>query len=135
MSYREAVARSTHGNRRGRAVKTHRSTPDHHQKRGLKMATNTVIKKALSASQIGFVLNDIAMSAKAIKRYSVMLNDEGDPRDISALVHGVCTMAERIGLLADRAANEYPGTLGAVFGATVEEWMLPPAYDEKTEAE
>lgn len=95
------------------------------------MAENTLTQKGLSTSQIGLVLNDIAMTAKSIQRFSVMLRHEGDERSIEALTQSIETMAERIGLLADKTADECPGTLGACFGAGVNDWMMPPMYHEQ----
>ncbi len=95
------------------------------------MAETTLNEKCLSISQIGFVLNDIAMTAKAIQRFAVMLRHEEDARDIEALTQSIETMAERIGLLSDKTADECPGTGGACFGATVDDWMMPPMYHEQ----
>jgi hypothetical protein len=99
------------------------------------MAETTLNEKCLSISQIGLVLNDIAMTAKTIQRFALMLRNEEDTRDIEALTQSIETMAERIGLLADKTADECPGTLGACFGATVDDWMMPPMYHKQKATE
>lgn len=90
-------------------------------------------ERQLSPSQIGCVLNDIALTAKAMQRFAVMLVHADDERDIESLTQGLEKMAERVGLLADWAADTGVGSMGAVFGATVEDWMMPPAFHEQLE--
>ncbi len=94
------------------------------------MAELNVNEKQLTASQLGCVLNDIAQTAKAIERFSVMQRHAEDGRDIEALTHSIETMAQRIGLLADATADELPGSGGAAFGTSFAAWMMPPAYHE-----
>lgn len=92
------------------------------------------VNETITPSQLGIILNDIALSAKAIRRFSIFLGDEeNDERDADAAITAIQSIAERIGFLADRAADATPGTLGAVCGSTAESWMMPPAYYWKEE--
>ncbi|WP_157666676.1 hypothetical protein [Bordetella genomosp. 13] len=82
----------------------------------------------LTNDQIGWVLNDIAATSKAIERFAVLMVHSDDDRDTEAMRHSVESLAQRIGLLADRVANRLPGFIGAAYGGEAEDWMMPPAY-------
>jgi hypothetical protein len=94
------------------------------------MAESNVPEKHLTHSQVGCVLNDIAMTANAMQRFAVLLAHTDDERDIEALRVGLEGMAQRIGLLADSASDRLPESCGPTYGATVDEWMMPPAFHE-----
>ena len=99
--------------------------------RSFEMNDLTVNKNKLTESQIGFVLNDIASTAKAIIRFSLMLMAEGDPRETEAMAQAIKTMAQRIGLLSDAAAENIPSCGGVVVSATFDGWMMPPGFHEE----
>ncbi len=86
-------------------------------------------KEQISKHQVSYILNDIAQKARLIERFSVMLQHVEDERDIDALTIGIESAAQRIGLLADMAADSLPG-LGATYGTTIESWMMPPSYHD-----
>jgi hypothetical protein len=65
------VARFDRGKKAAGQVLRPPAPPDHHQSGPLKMAENTVTQRELSNSQIGVILNDIAMTEKAIQRFSL----------------------------------------------------------------
>ena len=97
------------------------------------MADSTLNQKQPTALQLGCVLNDIAMTAKAIDRLSGMLVHAEDGRDIEALTRSIETMAQRIGLLSDEMADKLPGSGGAAFGTSSAEWMMPIIYHDVVE--
>ncbi len=92
------------------------------------MATDTVTPP-LTANQMSIVLNDIANCASAIQRFAICQAalQDSDYRDLEAARHAIETLAERIGLLADGAADGL-GKGSAVIGPRVEDWFMPPAY-------
>lgn len=96
------------------------------------MAEFNVTQMQLTHCQVGCVLNDIASTANAMERFAVMLEDSDDERDSEALRVGIRGMAQRIGLLADSAADRVPQTLGATLGTTADKWMMPPLFFSDT---
>lgn len=83
----------------------------------------------LTASQIGVVLNDIAMSAMQIDFLIVRIQQAGgdDLQLVDSLAGAVGSLAQRIGWAADMAADRIPGSLGAAFG-DANRWFMSPAF-------
>jgi hypothetical protein len=98
------------------------------------MAELNVTQRKLTPNQVACVLNDIAITANSIKRFSILLVDADDERDSSAMINAIGSMAERVGFLADMTAADFP--LGAFLGDTAIEWMMPPLFhDDNNTAE
>ncbi|PRD66961.1 hypothetical protein [Malikia granosa] len=84
---------------------------------------------AMTVEQLGVALNDIAVMAKHIERFTSLL--------MANLVHGqddeetylvaIEAMAQRIGWASDMACDRIDGTGGAVRG-DAERWMMPPSF-------
>jgi hypothetical protein len=95
------------------------------------MADNTRRPNLPTPTQLALVLADIAESAQAIARFVIAQaqDDEfSDERDIEARRVAIETLAQRIGLLADFAAEPLGTVFGSIRGSQVEDWMLPPQW-------
>jgi hypothetical protein len=92
------------------------------------MGKLNVTETQLSTKQLGMILADIGFSAQTIKQFASQLINSEDEQHNEAMRQSIGSLAERIGLLAGKAADEYPGTGGSYTGSTVEEWMMPAAY-------
>lgn len=102
------------------------------------MATDEAIQPAfrakgqagdsLTASQIGCVLNDIAVTANQIDALVIHLQvNASDMGLVDSLAGAVLSLAQRIGWAADMAAKRIPGSSGAAFGDALQ-WMMPPSF-------
>jgi len=83
---------------------------------------------SLTPSQLGCILNEASMAAKAIERFSIMMRQEQDERDLDALYVGVECLSKFIGGLSDMAAHRTLGTLGPVYSPSIVNWMLPESF-------
>ena len=91
------------------------------------MADSTVNQKQLSITQIGVILNDIAITAKSIERCANLIDQSGDDLDdIGSLTVAIEKMAQRVGFLADTAVHGTDAEI--VYSTSAEDWMMPPAY-------
>ena len=74
-----------------------------------------------------------ALTAKTVQRFAVMLIDGHEERDQEALLRGIRSMAERIGIVADMAAERVEKH-SVVVGDAVD-WMMPPVFlDDETKS-
>ena len=92
---------------------------------------------AQNAKQLAMVFNEIANAAFAIKRLTYdLVQGHEDERDTEAWYTSLEVLADRIGFLADWAAESQDRVFGAVKGSRAEDWMMPPAWhDEAQKAE
>lgn len=84
----------------------------------------------LTPTQLDCVLSEIATTAKAIERLSILLNHCEDGRDQEALIVSVVNMAQRIGWAADMAMTRSAESIGPCYGGDAEDWMMPPVFHE-----
>ena len=93
------------------------------------MAKSTSHNPGLSPIQIECILNDVANSANAIRRLSIMQTHEiEDPENLNSVATAIVCLSERIGLLADYAADFIPNAGGPLVGVDPAAWMMPPVY-------
>lgn len=83
----------------------------------------------LTPAQLGWVLCDIAQTAKAVERLSILLNHCEDERDMETFILSIGNLAQRIGWAADMALERTTDNIGACCGGA-EQWMMPPAFHD-----
>lgn len=88
----------------------------------------------LTWNQVHLSFNEISESARAIQRLAIQGVDDdgpnGDPRDSEARFIALGALAERIGLIADRAASALGSPYVIHPMPEPERWMMPPAWWE-----
>lgn len=90
-------------------------------------------KNNLTASQIDFVLADIANIAKQIDRLNSLLLSEGANLFDGEAVHvAIECMAQRIGWAADMAMSRSERSIGPCYGDAAD-WMMPPLFHNEAE--
>lgn len=83
----------------------------------------------LTAEQLDFVLNDIATTAKAAERLSVLINHTEDERDIEAFTVALVNLSQRMGWAADMAMERSERSIGPCYGDATQ-WMMPPMFHD-----
>lgn len=86
---------------------------------------------SLGKRRVELSLHEIAEAARAIQRFTIQAVDDdqdSDPRDIEARLVALGALADRIGLIAERAGC----ALGSIYAPAQmpepEVWMMPPAW-------
>lgn len=83
----------------------------------------------LTAEQLDFVLNDIATTAKAADRLSILINHTEDERDIEAFAVALSNLSQRMGWAADMAMERSASSIGPCYGDATQ-WMMPPLFHD-----
>jgi hypothetical protein len=83
----------------------------------------------LTPAQLDFVLNDIATTAKAAERISILLNHTEDERDLEAFAVALANLSQRIGWAADMAMDRSASSIGPCYGDATQ-WMMPPLFHD-----
>lgn len=86
----------------------------------------------LTPTQIHLTLNEITEAARAIQRLTIQASEEdgqdSDPRDVEARFIALGALADRIGLIADRAGAALGSPYATGPKPEPELWMMPPAW-------
>ena len=84
-------------------------------------------RKPQSPEQLGYLLNDIAATADAVRTLALNMDPTEDHRFQLALSTAISALSERMGWAADMAAGRLTGLTTQIIGDD-EQWMMPPAY-------
>lgn len=81
----------------------------------------------LTPEQLDFVLCDIATTAKAAERISILMNHTNDGRDLEAFTVALVNLSQRMGWAADMAMERSARSIGPCYGDATQ-WMMPPLF-------